>query len=117
MFLATSGIGAFLACVVVKITSAYTNWMCEDVNKCHLEYYFYLLAGLSFVNFLIFIIVSSKYSYVNNTLSSSPTQSRCSAAITPTYMTDDRIEELSSRVDLSRTVSSESLASDIVVIS
>jgi hypothetical protein len=109
LFLSTAGLGAFLGAVIVKITSTYSNWLCSDLNRCHLENYFYLLAGLSFVNLVIFILVSTSYSYTpvysGACISRDPSSQ---TAVSPTDISDicdvpsDEEYGASSRIDLSR---------------
>ena len=112
LFLSISSIGAFLAAILIKVLSVYTNWICEDINQCRLEYYFLLMAGISTLFLVIYIVVACKYPYsvpyFNYTLSRE--QSRTSR--TPISRTDisdisdfgenyfDR--RISSRLDLSR---------------
>lgn len=115
LFLATSGCGAFLASIIVKIVSSYTNWLCEEINECKLEYYFFLLAGLSFLNFLIFTGIAVNYSYVINYAASvqpgnSPHPPDFSRGISTPNLTEDWIEDISSRVDLSRPASPTSIS-------
>lgn len=39
-------------------------WLPDDINDGKLEYFFFLLAGLMALNFIIFVPVSKSYSYV-----------------------------------------------------
>lgn len=66
LFLFASGIGAMLGCVLVEIFNTYSNWYCDDINSCRLDYYFYSLAVLVFINFLLFLFIAAKYSYVKS---------------------------------------------------
>lgn len=67
IFLVTSGLGNFLSSALTNIVyHVDPKWYPEDPNKGHLENYFFLLSGLMFVNFLIFMIVAYNYKYVDN---------------------------------------------------
>ena len=66
LYLATSGIGTYLANLLVVIVTSGGNddWYPEkDPNKGHLEYFFFLLGGLMMLNFLVFMYVASSYKY------------------------------------------------------
>ncbi|XP_078366305.1 solute carrier family 15 member 4-like isoform X2 [Oculina patagonica] len=65
-FLVTSGLGNYVANLLVVIVRAASNndWYPEnDPNQGHLEYFFFLLAGLMLVNFVVFLYVASSYKY------------------------------------------------------
>ena len=65
VFLVTSGLGSFLSSALTNIVfSIDKTWYPENPNHGHLENYFFLLSGLMFVNFLIFVIVALNYKYV-----------------------------------------------------
>ncbi|XP_031564279.1 solute carrier family 15 member 4-like [Actinia tenebrosa] len=67
IFLVTSGLGNFLSSALTNIVySIDKKWYPEDPNNGNLEYYFFLLSGLMFVNFLIFILVALNYKYVDH---------------------------------------------------
>ncbi|WJX52840.1 hypothetical protein P8452_38907 [Trifolium repens] len=40
---------------------SFFNWIPNNLNKGHLDYFFWLLAGLSFVNMLVYIVYAKKY--------------------------------------------------------
>lgn len=67
IFLVTSGFGNFLSMALTNIVySIDKKWYPENPNNGHLEYYFFLLSGLMFVNFLIFLLVAYNYKYVDH---------------------------------------------------
>eukprot|EP00111_Clytia_hemisphaerica_P021778 TCONS_00064039-protein len=117
LFLTTSGLGAFLGALIVKLTSVYKKeWLCENINKCSLEYYYYLLAGLSLLNLLIFMVVSKNFSY-SVPFIGTISHSRSSRSLaTPTDISDitdlaSDANGVSSRIDLSRQSSFEDVDS------
>ena len=66
LYLATNGIGNYLANLLIVIVTSGGNddWYPEkDPNKGHLEYFFFLLGGLMMLNFLVFMYVASSYEY------------------------------------------------------
>ena len=65
-FLVTSGLGSYVAsllAVIVRLASNKDWYPSEDPNQGHLEYFFFLLAGLMVVNFLVFLYIASSYKY------------------------------------------------------
>ena len=66
VFLVTSGLGNYVAnllVVIVKVASNGDWYPVEDPNHGHFEYFFFLLAGLMMLNFLVFLFVASSYKY------------------------------------------------------
>lgn len=62
------GVGNFLSSVLLSTVTEITRrndnaWVMDNLNASHLDYYYALLAVLSFVNFLVFLLVSKFYSY------------------------------------------------------
>ena len=67
IFLVTSGLGSYLASALVNIVDQATNhswYKSADLNNGKLEWFFFLLGGLMFLNFLIFVPVAMQYKYV-----------------------------------------------------
>ena len=65
-FLVTSALGSYVASVLVIIVRAASNndwYPSKDPNQGHLEYFFFLLAGLMIVNFVVFLYIASSYKY------------------------------------------------------
>ena len=65
-FLVTSGLGNYVASLLVVIVRLATgkDWYPEkDPNHGHLEYFFFLLAGLMLFNFVVFLFIASSYKY------------------------------------------------------
>ena len=65
-FLLTEGLGSYVASALVLIVRAASDsdwYPSKDPNQGHLEYFFFLLAGLMLVNFVVFIYIASSYKY------------------------------------------------------
>eukprot|EP00262_Sarcandra_glabra_P005890 TRINITY_DN1782_c0_g1_i3.p1 TRINITY_DN1782_c0_g1~~TRINITY_DN1782_c0_g1_i3.p1 ORF type:complete len:587 (-),score=43.49 TRINITY_DN1782_c0_g1_i3:389-2062(-) len=63
-----SGAGSSYLCslivtIVHKTTEGDKNWLPNDLNEGRLEYFYYLLASLGFVNFVYFLVCASWYRY------------------------------------------------------
>lgn len=56
-------LSAFILTVVTTLTTkdGKTGWIPDNLNKGHLDYYFWLLAGLSFLNLLVYMICAKIY--------------------------------------------------------
>ena len=66
IFLVTSGLGSYLATALVNIVHYVDkDWYpAKDLNSGNLEYFFFLLGVLMFINFLVFIPIALQYRYV-----------------------------------------------------
>ncbi|XP_002739447.1 solute carrier family 15 member 4-like [Saccoglossus kowalevskii] len=68
MFLLTSGLGSYLGSLLVAIVNSASEdnpWIPDDVNCGYLERFFFLLAAILSVDFMIFVILAVKYKYVD----------------------------------------------------
>lgn len=67
--LTTVALGNYLSSVLVSIVSSVTEkdgrvgWIPENLNRGHLDYFYYLLAILSFINFVVYLLISRWYTY------------------------------------------------------
>lgn len=68
--LTTGALGNYLSSLLVTIVTSITTghgkkgWIPEDdLNHGHADYFFWLLAVLSFLNFLVFIVIANWYTY------------------------------------------------------
>ena len=74
LFLLTSGLGSLLGSALIQIVKSASlkyggqNWYTDDINKGRLDYFFYLLAVLLGVDFLVFCAISMRYTYVSDNL-------------------------------------------------
>lgn len=69
IFLSTIGIGNFLSSMllssIVKLTSlnGRQSWIVDNLNRCRLDYFYWLLAGVSAGNLCFFLILARWYKY------------------------------------------------------
>eukprot|EP01130_Rhizamoeba_saxonica_P014468 TRINITY_DN6325_c0_g1_i3.p1 TRINITY_DN6325_c0_g1~~TRINITY_DN6325_c0_g1_i3.p1 ORF type:complete len:444 (+),score=62.15 TRINITY_DN6325_c0_g1_i3:173-1504(+) len=73
VFLITTGLGNYLGSLVVFTTNFVSDyfgdqWIKNEVNDGHLDYYFFLLAGLGVINLIGFILVGRRYQYKRESL-------------------------------------------------
>ncbi|XP_072972657.1 protein NRT1/ PTR FAMILY 8.3-like isoform X2 [Typha angustifolia] len=56
-------LSAFILTVVTYVTTqgGKTGWIPDNLNEGHLDYFFWLLAGLSFLNFLVYLGCALRY--------------------------------------------------------
>lgn len=73
IFLMTTGLGSFIGSALIQIVNAISSktsnshWYDgKDINQGRLDYFFYILAALLGVNFLVFCAISSRYTYVSD---------------------------------------------------
>lgn len=69
--LTTNALGSYLSTLLVSIVTKVTErhgklgWIPDNLNRGHLDYFYWLLAILSFINFVAFVCVSKMYTYKN----------------------------------------------------
>ncbi|KAL5558420.1 hypothetical protein UlMin_034631 [Ulmus minor] len=69
LYLSVLGVGSFLSSLLVSIIEASTekkgqeSWFPNNLNRAHLDYFYWLLAGLSLVAFAAFLFFSRSYIY------------------------------------------------------
>ncbi|KAK9124417.1 hypothetical protein Sjap_014019 [Stephania japonica] len=67
--LTTVALGNYVSSLLVTIVTNVTTkngkdgWIPDNLNRGHLDYFYYVLAILSFVNFLVYLVVSKLYTY------------------------------------------------------
>jgi len=64
--LLTTAIGTWLVALLIPIVNSNSSqkWISDDANHGHLDYFFFLLAGLMLINILFYIHSSLSYLYV-----------------------------------------------------
>ncbi|KAK1668738.1 hypothetical protein QYE76_056897 [Lolium multiflorum] len=67
-FLSIFGVGHFLSSFLISAIDGATNksgesWFANNLNRAHLDYFYWLLAGLCVVELVAFVIVSRVYVY------------------------------------------------------
>ncbi|GAB2298978.1 hypothetical protein Dimus_033054 [Dionaea muscipula] len=67
--LLTTSLGSYLSSLILTVVTAATTadgnegWIPNNLNEGHLDYFFWLLAGLSFLNLLVYVFCASKYQH------------------------------------------------------
>ncbi|KAI3981518.1 hypothetical protein MKX01_008935 [Papaver californicum] len=75
LYLSVLGVGSFLSGFLIsaieRITggSGHYSWFSNNLNRAHLDYFYWLLAGLSLVELVAFFYLSKSYLYKRGTLS------------------------------------------------
>ncbi|KAK4789996.1 hypothetical protein SAY86_017300 [Trapa natans] len=65
--LLTTALGNYLSSLILTVVTYFTTrggnpgWIPNNLNEGHLDYFFWLLAGLSLSNMLVYIVCSKKY--------------------------------------------------------
>ena len=64
--LATIGVGFYVAGALAAIAKKATDgaWYPQDLNDGKLENYFFFLAAVMFLNFVVFVFLARRYKYV-----------------------------------------------------
>ncbi|GLJ39272.1 hypothetical protein SUGI_0801490 [Cryptomeria japonica] len=69
VYLSVIGVGSFLSSILILVIEKVTCrkqeecWFADNLNKAHLDYFYWLLASLSLLNLGIFITLASCYKY------------------------------------------------------
>ncbi|KAG0468239.1 hypothetical protein HPP92_017567 [Vanilla planifolia] len=67
--LTTVALGNYLSSLLVTIVTSLSTrngklgWIPDNLNRGHLDYFYWLLAILSFVNFLVYLLIAKAYTY------------------------------------------------------
>ncbi|BFG17361.1 hypothetical protein CerSpe_036350 [Prunus speciosa] len=65
--LLTTSLGNYLSSLILTIVTYFTTqggkagWIPDNLNEGHLDYFFWLLAGLSLLNMLVYIVCAKRY--------------------------------------------------------
>ncbi|OAY29380.1 protein NRT1/ PTR FAMILY 8.3 [Manihot esculenta] len=65
--LLTTSLGNYLSSFILTMVTYFTTaggkpgWIPDNLNKGHLDYYFWLLAGLSVLNMFVYVVCAKKY--------------------------------------------------------
>ncbi|CAL5212093.1 unnamed protein product [Lathyrus oleraceus] len=69
LYLSIVGVGSFLSGFLISLTQILSgkygneSWFCDNINKAHFDYFYWLLAGLSVVGFTLFVFFAKSYTY------------------------------------------------------
>ncbi|CAH8379582.1 unnamed protein product [Eruca vesicaria subsp. sativa] len=67
--LTTVALGNYLSTLLVTVVTKVTTsggragWIADNLNRGHLDYYYWLLAVLSFLNFFVYLWIAKSYTY------------------------------------------------------
>jgi len=73
--LTSSALGSYLSALLVSVVTAVTTrngglgWIPDNLNRGHLDYFFWLLSVLSVVNFVVYLWIAKWYRYKQATTS------------------------------------------------
>nr|AQX43144.1 NPF family transporter [Pinus pinaster] len=71
VYLSVLGVGSFLSSILISVIdkvscrSKGSCWFVDNLNKAHLDYFYWLLASLSAINTCIYIFLANCYKYKN----------------------------------------------------
>ncbi|OAY23763.1 protein NRT1/ PTR FAMILY 5.10 [Manihot esculenta] len=69
LYISTFGVGSFISSFLISIIERLTggegrdSWFTNNLNRAHLDYFYWLLAGLSTVQFVVYLYFAKKYVY------------------------------------------------------
>lgn len=69
VFWCSAGIGHYAGTIILQLVHRFTgtpghaDWLADDLNRGHLDYFFYLLTVLEIGNLLVFLVVARHYKY------------------------------------------------------
>ncbi|KAK8953687.1 Peptide transporter PTR1 [Platanthera guangdongensis] len=67
--LTTNALGNYLSSLLVTVVTSISTkngrlgWIPDNLNRGHLDYFYWLLAILSFLNFMIYLVIANLYTY------------------------------------------------------
>ena len=67
------------------------EWIPDNINNGHLEYFFILLAVIMFLNFLVFLLIARRYTYMEHNQLELPT------GFSPDYVDPDFVPGFKTR--------------------
>ncbi|KAK6922080.1 Proton-dependent oligopeptide transporter family [Dillenia turbinata] len=61
----SSYLSSILVSIVHEVTGSKTrpDWLTKDINEGRVDYFYYLIAGMGFLNFLYFLVCAQRYHY------------------------------------------------------
>ncbi|XP_071692311.1 protein NRT1/ PTR FAMILY 5.10 [Rutidosis leptorrhynchoides] len=66
LYLSIFGVGSFLSSFLISVVEKTTRgdgWIADNLNRGHLDYFYWLLAGISTVAFVIYVYFAKSYVY------------------------------------------------------
>ncbi|KAF8750613.1 hypothetical protein HU200_012318 [Digitaria exilis] len=73
LYLSVMGIGGFASSLLISLIDALTSqggaahsWFADNLNRAHLDYFYWLLAGLSAIELALYLAFARSYQYKHN---------------------------------------------------
>ncbi|KAM4082152.1 hypothetical protein ACJW30_11G148900 [Castanea mollissima] len=68
VYLSVTGIGNFISSAIISMVQAISSrygeeWLGENINRAHLDYFYWVLAGLSALNLCIYVWIATRFVY------------------------------------------------------
>jgi peptide/histidine transporter 3/4 len=68
LFLSVIGIGNFISSAIISVVQAISSsygeeWLGDNINRAHLDYFYWLLAGLSVLNLCVYVCIAKRFVY------------------------------------------------------
>ena len=64
-FISNAGVANFISSALISIVEAASKkkWLGNNLNRSHLDYYYFLLAGIGILNLVVYVVVAKRYVY------------------------------------------------------
>eukprot|EP00268_Persea_americana_P028471 TRINITY_DN27650_c0_g1_i1.p1 TRINITY_DN27650_c0_g1~~TRINITY_DN27650_c0_g1_i1.p1 ORF type:complete len:120 (+),score=17.66 TRINITY_DN27650_c0_g1_i1:50-361(+) len=62
-YLCIMGVGSFISGGIISIVGNSSGWLVDNLNSAHLDYFYWLLGGLSTLWFGLFLVLSRQFLY------------------------------------------------------
>jgi len=72
LYFSVMGIGGFISGALISVIDHITSrdggdsWFADNLNHAHLDYFYWLLAGLSLVELVLYLCLARSYAYNNH---------------------------------------------------
>ena len=68
LFLSVAGVGNFISSAIISMVQAISSrngeeWLGDNINRAHLDYFYWVLAGLSSLNFCVYVWIAMCFVY------------------------------------------------------
>lgn len=64
-YISNAGVANFISSALISIVEGASKkkWLGKNLNMSHLDYYYFLLAGIGFMNLVVYVVVAKRYVY------------------------------------------------------
>nr|POE86753.1 protein nrt1/ ptr family 5.4 [Quercus suber] len=68
LYLSVTGVGNFISSAIISMVQAISSrngeeWLGDNINRAHLDYFYWVLAGLSSLNFCVYVWIAKCFVY------------------------------------------------------